>query len=104
MAAPAGGADDAVLASSESPRTRAFVSATSLPVDGGRQGLATVLEDASALIDQMGALDVNDKADVHAGTDVKPSKSGAIRLTVDGGASASSARRLSSSTKACVSH
>ena len=94
MAAPAGGADDAVDASSESPRPNVFVSAASLPVRGGRQGLATVLASASDLIDQMATLDVNDKADVHAGTDVKPSKIGAIRLTVDGGASASSARRL----------
>ena len=95
MAAPAGAADDAVLASSESPRPRAFVSAASLPVGGGRQGLATVLAGACALIDQMEALEMNDNADVQAGTDVKPSKSGAIRFTpVDGDASASSARRL----------
>ena len=78
----------------ESPRSRAFISATSLSVDGGRQGLATVLAGASDLVDQMEELDLNHKADANAGTDVKPSKRGAIRLTVDGDSAASSARRL----------
>ena len=90
MSDTVGAAADAALASAKSPRCRVFNSSTSIPVSGGLQGLSAVIEDATALIDPMKTLDVNDKADA----DIQPSKIGAIQLSVDGDTSAPSARRL----------